>query len=44
MFLFSLQLLSERLLIQKEFSEILSQMYTGLHITFPFILSDFNEI
>jgi hypothetical protein len=27
----------------EEFKEILSQMYTGLHVKYPLFLSDFNE-
>ena len=29
---------------QKELSEMLSQMYIGLHVKYPFFLSDFNKI
>jgi hypothetical protein len=42
-FWFSIQLCLKHFLFQDEVSEILSQMYTGLHVKCSTFLSDFNE-
>jgi hypothetical protein len=40
---FSLQILCETFLILRRICDILSQMYTSLHVKYPFFLSDFNK-
>jgi len=40
---FSLELFSENFSFYEELSEILSKMYTCLHVKYPLFLSDCNE-
>jgi hypothetical protein len=42
-FLFSLQLLSETFLILRRTERDMIKMYTGFHVQYPSLSSDFNE-